>query len=41
MLGLDSPLELEISNCLGPGLMSINEKAYTIENGERLTLLMA
>ena len=38
MLGFDSPLGQETSNCSGPALNSVNGETYTQENGERLNL---
>ncbi len=36
MLGFDSPLGQETSNCSGPALNSVNGETYTQENGGRL-----
>jgi hypothetical protein len=38
MLGFDSPLRQETSNCSGPALNSVNGETYTQENGGRLNL---
>jgi hypothetical protein len=39
MLGFDSPLELEISNCTGPALSSVNGETYAQENGMKICTL--